>query len=190
MPKNLEKEQDFSSNIKTASDCSEDRANHINLVKSLLRVVSFDNVAGVFASRIGESSLKSADSFFYLNNAPVFIEFKNEDVLVPKNVKEICEKFYNSLMIYCFYADCHYDYFKKNAVLVLVYSDSKVSNLSRVKIKQHIANLSKSKIVFFGFSKLKEICKDVITLNENEFDLSANNFSLMTGHAFSYQGNF
>lgn len=188
MIKYLEYDQDFYTNIKSASECSEDHSNGVRLVSSLLGVVNFDAVAGIFASRQKQSSIRSADSFLYLNNSPVFIEFKNEDVLNPKNKKIIIEKFYKSLMIYCFYADCHYDYFKNNVIFVLVYKDKKISSSPLYKTKKHLASLSNSNLVLRGFSELKSICKDIITLSELEFELATKNFQLISRCGFSYTG--
>lgn len=201
--KELEDHTVFKSNVDTIEQCSFDSDNDISLVYSSLKVVNFDKVAATFCSRCGVCSLSSTDSFVIFNDTPCFIEFKNQK----PNTKNIISKFYESLMIFCNYKDCHYDYFVKNAIFFLVFNPAKDSsddklykskktnnsnastnNFSKNKICSHVFQKAKTHKILFGLGELKgRICKDIYTITNREFNNLLKEAKLENHKVFSYQ---
>lgn len=156
--------------LKEVSEDDSDKTNIQYMTESSLEVIDFDEVKKQYHSnlKLVHDSPKSFDCFTLFNENQVFIEFKNGIIEDKEKRREIKEKSYCSLLMFCDITDKTLSYMRKNIDFILVYNKEKNS---KEFIKQHYASKAGQELILFSLQGLKTLYfKNVHTYTQDQFE--------------------
>lgn len=160
--------------IDTLKKTSYDRENHIYMVESRLKVISFDKVSKIYAKSKGCSVMPASNDALYISedDAWYFIEFKNGSV----DKAELYRKIYDSLIILLELGLVpDYTYIRGAVSYILVYNSEKYGKIQDSEARNinfdYIMRLSNEEKRLFGVEKFEGfLFKKTHTYTKKLFD--------------------
>lgn len=158
----------FAENQFTLQKASEDTSKTppVCMVSSKRNAVDFDTVKTRYTSclRLRNHSAASIDAMYEYEDAIVFVEFKNGNKSVNRNIND---KLRDSLLIYCDITKSTISDTRTDVIFVLVLNDQKIKE----KTKIHMNVAQRSENTQYDFVKYKGIYfSDVCIITADEFE--------------------